>query len=1053
MEIPNFLLEQIRGGKVVLFLGAGASLGSFLPSDSSRQIPNAKQLKDYLCDTYLGGQEKDKSLSVVAEYAISEADLFSVQNSIREILQPFEPAEFHKKISQFRWKALVTTNYDLIIEKAYIQSSNRLQNLLTVVKTTDRFESEMKEDSLIYLKLHGCIEKVNDIDIPLILTIDQYVTHKQARRRLFERFKSFATDCPVIFVGYRLEDSDLRQILLEIDSEKGSRPRHYVITPKPNERDMRIWEQKKIATLDGKFEDFINSIDESIIKGLRAISLVSKEHVIEKRFSKRQKLSSSALAFVTNDVNYLCPGYRTEKANPVAFYKGADYGWASICAELDIRRSITDTILSDIVLCEEIDRPQSCDFYVVKGYAGAGKTILLKRLAWDAANTYEKIVLYYLSDSKIVLDPIEELLELIDERIFLFIDRAASCNDDLERFVKVARKRKLKITIITAERTNEWNNDCENLEQLVDESYELKSLSSKEVDELLRKLKQNSSLGTLAKLSPVEQRKSFLDYAGRQLLVALYEATSGLPFEQIVFDEYKNIFPNEARDMYLTICSLHRLGVAVRAGIIKRMTDISFIEFRQRFFKPLESIIFTEEYKPALDMAYRSRHPWIAEKVFEKALPTLSDRYDFYVRLLDVLDIGYSPDREAFRELIKAKSLLEIFSDEKMIREIYAIADKNNPNDPYLHHQLAIYEMKKNNGNLDLAYSELILAEELAPYDKSIKHSFSELELQRSLSAKTKLERNQHLNKAKEGAKALIGNNARSSHGYATIIKVEMKKLSNALHETNPSEMTIADIIKEIENIIQDGLERFPGDEFLISLEAKFVASLNNEDKSLSILEKAFARNSANQNIARALARLYEKKDKLRDSRRVLEECLNSCPHDKLANAACAKLLTNYYFSNMNDNIQAEKYWRRSFTDGDANYSSQFWYARQLFINGKLADSRNEFKKLRTAPISNKKKHEVNGVICAEINLSKVFTGFIEFLDETYIRLKVDGENYIVPASKYNVDSNLWSQLHKKMRIKFNIGFNFHGASAINLSILLENPKENLTQKISCSSI
>ncbi|MBC3876647.1 SIR2 family protein [Undibacterium sp. FT79W] len=1033
MNLPPYLVQQIREGKVVLFLGAGASMGA-IPTGTVRRVPDAKGLGVYLSDKFLGGQDKDKSLSIISEYAINDAaDLVTVQEEIRNLFQTFEPAEFHKKISAFKWAALATTNYDLLVEHAYEKNQNRLQSLVPVVKTTDKFEAQLKElDRILYLKLHGCISRASDQSIPLILTIDQYITHRRYRERLFDRFKSFASDFPVVFVGYRLEDPDLRLLLSEIAEEGISRPRYYVVCPGPNERDVRIWEQRKITAIDGTFEDFLNQLESEIPTALRALQRPDKDHAIETRFIKHQKLSPATLSFLKNDIDYLHADFVTESANPRSFYKGASYGWSSIAGELDASRNLTDTLLSDIIISDDSERPQSCDFYLIKAYAGAGKSVLLRRLAWEAANTFGKLCLVYRLDTRISIDPIQELAELTGERLFLFVDRPATRWIEIDRFIKIARQKRLNITVICSERTNEWHNDCQNLNQLIDEAYELRSLAPNEIDRLLEKLKKHGQLGSLAQLSEKDQKAAFLEYANRQLLVALYEVTSGLSFEQIIFDEYRNIVPDEARQMYLVVCSLNRLGVPVRAGIIKRLTNISFTDFKDRFFKPLESIVMTEEYKPALDIVYRARHPWIAEKVFERALPNSADRFDLYIRLLEVLDIGYTPDRQAFRELIRAKSLMKLFSDPTLIRQLYEVAGKHNAENAYQHQQLAIFEMSRANANFDIAYAELKIAQDLAPHDKSIKHSFAELEFSRAQATDNRLEREKHFRNAKDVAVTLTGKYAESAHGYVTVARVGIESLSAALRDEAPNEITVTSLVKEIENYIQSGLEHFPEDEFLLSAESNLAELLNKEDLAVSALERAFKTNSASPFIARSLSRLYEKKGDLAKSKMVLEDCLKLLPGDKAVNAAFARCLTDHY---ADEGARAALHWRRSFTDGDTNYSSQFWYARQLFINGNHVNSRNEFQRLRTARVSSERKHDVRGVMRSNNNTPIIFTGTVDKLEPTYGSFKVDLQSFSVPISRSRVDATLWAALQRGQQVEFQIGFNFHGPAAILCSI------------------
>jgi len=83
IKIPHALKEAIREGRVVLFLGAGASIDAL--SNDGDNPPNGLQLGKLLSDHFLGGQDSDNPLSVVAEYSISETDLVRVQEFIRDI--------------------------------------------------------------------------------------------------------------------------------------------------------------------------------------------------------------------------------------------------------------------------------------------------------------------------------------------------------------------------------------------------------------------------------------------------------------------------------------------------------------------------------------------------------------------------------------------------------------------------------------------------------------------------------------------------------------------------------------------------------------------------------------------------------------------------------------------------------------------------------------------------------------------------------------------------------------------------------------------------------
>jgi len=69
----------------------------------------------------------------------------------------------------------------------------------------------------------------------------------------------------------------------------------------------------------------------------------------------------------------------------------------------------------------------------------------------------------------------------------------------------------------------------------------------------------------------------------------------------------KSIPLPEARRLYLDICCLHRFGPPVRAGLISRIHDISFDDFKERLFRPLEQVIRLRHDVKSGDYVYESR--------------------------------------------------------------------------------------------------------------------------------------------------------------------------------------------------------------------------------------------------------------------------------------------------------------------------------------------------------------------------------------------------------------------------------------------------------------
>lgn len=99
-------------------------------------------------------------------------------------------------------------------------------------------------------------------------------------------------------------------------------------------------------------------------------------------------------------------------------------------------------------------------------------------------------------------------------------------------------------------------------------------------------------------------------------------------------------------------------------------------------------------------MLYEARHPLIAQMVFENVLLTRAERFDIYVRLLGALNVSYSTNRSAFRQMVRGRVVGDLFPDLSEATELYRVAMDVAPDDGYLFQQMAIHEMNRPNGNL-----------------------------------------------------------------------------------------------------------------------------------------------------------------------------------------------------------------------------------------------------------------------------------------------------------------------------------------------------------------
>lgn len=425
MDIPGLLKSNIQEGKAVLMLGAGASMAA--TNKEEQTVPSGSELGKLISHKFLDGKFIDYPLNQIAEIAISESDLVTVQEYIREIFEEFEPTPTHYQLCTYNWYGLATTNYDRLVEKAYSKSTDAVQSVVPFIDNMDRVDDKLRDPkSLQYLKLHGCITRTNNQAAPLILSTDQYIQYREGRSRIFNIFQQWCYEHIIVFIGYSIQDQDLRAILLEVEKEVPSRPKYYIVAPGVQEPIRRFWEEKNIDVLDGDFAEFMREIDRQVGYPFRVIQTTASVEgmPISERFIKKDiALSEETKNFLATDVEYVKSAKFEGQIDPRDFYKGADLGWAPIMQRLDVPRALSDLILVDHII-DKSDELDGFRFIVIKAYAGAGKKTLLRRVAWDAATEYNCLCLYLKRYGRVSSPAIKQILDMTGQRLFLFVEDA-----------------------------------------------------------------------------------------------------------------------------------------------------------------------------------------------------------------------------------------------------------------------------------------------------------------------------------------------------------------------------------------------------------------------------------------------------------------------------------------------------------------------------------------------------------------------------------------------------------------------------------------------------
>ena len=233
--IPDDLLRAIRESRCVALVGAGVSRRSL--SKARVPLPGWVNLLENLCEWALQKGKLEtrtaqdlKQLLEKHEFLMVAQELLerlggeTISAFIADVFDPdsIVPARIHELIAATPFRGYLTTNYDNLLERAYVRVKNR-QIDWACSDEAERM-SALLQKSPFLLKLHG------DLSIPESIVL----AHRDYARLLsdhnyLDMLTGLLSRYTLLMFGYSLSDLDL---LLCIDRlvQKGKSKTHYLLS-------------------------------------------------------------------------------------------------------------------------------------------------------------------------------------------------------------------------------------------------------------------------------------------------------------------------------------------------------------------------------------------------------------------------------------------------------------------------------------------------------------------------------------------------------------------------------------------------------------------------------------------------------------------------------------------------------------------------------------------------------------------------------------------------------------------------------------------------------
>jgi hypothetical protein len=308
------VVAQLRLGKVIPFLGAGANLSDrpelpFTPWEppippNRDYLPSGRELAGYLAAWHNATTFEDSDELVrVAEWVSLSAGEGSLYDSLRELFDADYPTTaLHKLMARLPavareqgWvpmQVIVTTNYDDLLERAYRAAGEEI-DVLTYIATEGRFihippdgEPRLIERgaansyllpqdarrNLIrpaIIKLHGAVDRIERSRDSFVISEDHYIdflSRFNVQDLVPAPILAKLAESNFLFLGYSLRDWNVRAMLHRIWESQRHGFKSWAIQYDPGEMDQLSWQEKGVRILARPLAEYVAAMSEWIDK-------------------------------------------------------------------------------------------------------------------------------------------------------------------------------------------------------------------------------------------------------------------------------------------------------------------------------------------------------------------------------------------------------------------------------------------------------------------------------------------------------------------------------------------------------------------------------------------------------------------------------------------------------------------------------------------------------------------------------------------------------------------------------------------------------------------
>lgn len=858
IDIPIGLRTALESGQCALFVGAG--LGCHTSDPDGNHAPNGFELAQEIAAHFKIDVGDEIDLAKLAQVAELRRGRKELEIFVSSKLTNVEPDEIYKWICSVRWKAIFTTNYDSVIERAYELSSNPPQSPIPISSTSGIADYDPRFEVPVY-HLHGYIK--SDSFPKFLITEDDYTRFREKRRMLFEQLKTHLAVSNILYVGYSNRDPNWRLVLDEVAAEFSPSPMpiSYRVSPATDPLDIEILESKRLYTINGDFGKFVETAS-VVLSTLEPTSdrLKRIESTIPPDFSSAFSDNPAPVVRLLDSWIYVNYAPFEDEPNTYQFLRGEKPNWALVGANHHFERDIEDQIYDDLLdyATSSSQRPRSS---LLLAPAGFGVTTVLMSLAARFVTDDAGAVFMLKPGHSLREGDIEFVCTTLSSRVVFIIDDASQFYNQLHQVINRIRELRKPAMFIFGSRLNEW--------QLIGRPprtnpYLLEPLSDPEIYRLIDCLQAHGELNELEHLSRVQQHAVIKQKHEKQLLVAMREATEGKDFDAIIEDEYRRLPTEISKQAYLITSCFHQFGVFIRAELLAKLLEVDIVNMYDELNKSTEGIILFELVDESKDIhAAFTRHRTISEIVWERCV-SVYNRENIAHKALEALNLGYKSDRDAFENFYRSDQLIDdLGSIESRIR-FFDRAGNKDPQNPYIKQHYA--RMLLRSEHIEMALRLIDNAIDINGEVRIFYHTKGTILKSLAIEADSDDIGRRYMARAEDAFRETIRRSPRDEYGYHGLANLYIEWAKRISDEEEGSEY-----ITKAESIIEEGLSKVRQRERLWVLSANIEEFVGSLISYIDALQKAMNANPEGVIPRYLLGRAYLSQSRPQDTLQVLE--------------------------------------------------------------------------------------------------------------------------------------------------------------------------------------